>query len=192
MQPGMILIATLALSTLSVTSSFTLQKNGCKLFLSKAPARIPSSRLFVKSETKPVPEFMSGQGFGKKEEIKEEINYDDDEEVMKALILKMKPTQLKEKLLDLLPRMTGSPEEFKLVELYVNAIEDKFVPPQTLDFLNLAMIGEWQFLFTTNQLGRPSPKLRLTELVQKIEVNGFDGKITNMVSIFAFRENTFV
>jgi hypothetical protein len=172
MQSGMFLIATLALSTLSVTSSFTLQKNDCNLFLSGA-----RTKLFVKSETKPIPVNVSGQGFEKKEEV----NYDDDEEVMKALILKMKPTQLKKKLLDLLPRMTGTKEEFKQVELYVNALEDKFVPPQTLDFLNLAMIGEWQFLFT-NQLGRPSPKLRLTELVQKIEVDGFDGKITNKAS----------
>ena len=175
----MFLIAILALSTLAVTSSFTLQKNDCNLFLTGTPTRLSTSKLYVKSEVAPSSINTSGKGFAKKEET----NYDDDEEVMKELILKMKPTQLKEKLLDLLPRMTGTKEEFKLVELYVNALEAKFVAPQTLDFLNLAMIGEWQFLFTTNQLGRPSPKLRLTELVQKIEVNGLDGKVTNQVSM---------
>lgn len=107
---------------------------------------------------------------------------DDDMEIQKELILKMNPTQLKEKLLSLLPRMTGTPEEFRLVEQYVNALEDKFIAPQTLDFFNLASVGEWQFLFTTNQLGRPSPKLRLTELIQSVEVSGFDGVLTNRAS----------
>ena len=109
-------------------------------------------------------------------------NDDDDDAMMNELIMKMKPTQIKEKLLDLLPRMTGTAEEFRYVETYVNALEDKFIAPQTLDFLNLAMVGEWQFLFTTNQLGRPSPRLRLTELVQSIEVDGLEGKLTNRVS----------
>jgi hypothetical protein len=91
----------------------------------------------------------------------------------------MKTDEVKRLLLELLPSMTGTPEEFRLVETYVNALEEKYVPPQTLDFLNLAMAGEWQFLFTTNQLGRPSPLLRLTELVQKVEVNGFNGLVVN-------------
>ena len=56
--------------------------------------------------------------------------------------------QVKEKLLDLLPRMTGKQEEFRLVETYVNALEDAHVPAQTLDFLNFAMSGEWQLVRT--------------------------------------------
>lgn len=53
---------------------------------------------------------------------------------------------LKTRLLDLLPRMTGKPEEFRLVEAYVNHLEKKYAPPQTLGFLNLAMGGTWQLV----------------------------------------------
>jgi len=92
--------------------------------------------------------------------------------------------ELKSLLVELLSTMTeGSPQEFELVERYVNAIEQKFEPPQTLDFLNMIMGGnDWQFLFTTNQLGRPSPKLRLTGLVQNVRTNGFDGEVENQAS----------
>lgn len=94
-------------------------------------------------------------------------------------LLDISQQEAREKLLDLIPKMTGQPEEFRLVESYVNTLEDKFSPPQTLDFLNLAMAGEWQFLFTTNQLGRPSPLLRMTELTQVISVQGLEGKLIN-------------
>ncbi len=121
------------------------------------------------------------------EETTQQQSDESDDAMMKEVIMKMNPTQIKEKLLDLLPRMTGTKEEFTLVEAYVNALEDKFIPPQTLDFLNLAMVGEWQFLFTTNQLGRPSPKLRLTELVQKVDVKGLSGKLINKVRLSEIR-----
>jgi hypothetical protein len=116
----------------------------------------------------------SGTGFGKIEEHEKNPE--------QRSLSSMRPDEIKELLLDLLPRMTGTSEEFKKVEDYVNALEDKFLPPQTLGFLNLAMAGEWQFLFTTNQLGRPSPLLRLTELIQKVDINGLEGKIVNQAS----------
>ncbi|GFH53161.1 hypothetical protein CTEN210_09637 [Chaetoceros tenuissimus] len=94
-------------------------------------------------------------------------------------LLDISHQEAREKLLELIPKMTGQPEEFRLVESYVNTLEDTFSPPQTLDFLNLAMAGEWQFLFTTNQLGRPSPLLRMTELTQVISVKGLEGKLIN-------------
>ena len=103
-------------------------------------------------------------------------------EELKEEAMALTPAELKANLLDLIPKMMGKPEEFRLVESYVNALEDKFVPPQTLGFLNMAMIGDWQFLFTTNQIGRPSPNLRLTELLQRIECSNFDGKLTTEVS----------
>mmetsp|Transcript_15227 Transcript_15227/g.28659 ORF Transcript_15227/g.28659 Transcript_15227/m.28659 type:complete len:291 (+) Transcript_15227:71-943(+) len=127
----------------------------------------PSScRLFQATET-------PSKGFGK---------VDKSAQVQKKAMndpMNMKADEVKRLLLNLLPSMKGTPEEFRLVETYVNALEEKYVPPQTLDFLNLAMAGEWQFLFTTNQLGRPSPSLRMTELVQNVEVNGFDGVVVN-------------
>lgn len=89
--------------------------------------------------------------------------------------------ELKEMLLNLLPRMTGTDEEFRTVEQLVNLLEDKYQPAQTLQFLNLVMQGEWQVLFSTNLGGTPNPaKFRLRELYQKVECNGLEGNLTNM------------
>ena len=52
----------------------------------------------------------------------------------------------KRALIELIPRMTGKDEEYRAVESYVNFLEDKYVPVQTIDFLNLAMTGEWQLV----------------------------------------------
>lgn len=68
---------------------------------------------------------------------------------------------IKNRLLDLLPRMTGSSAEFRDVETLVNALEARYTPVQTLDFLNLAMTGDWQLLFSTNLSGGPKPNFRL-------------------------------
>mmetsp|Transcript_34195 Transcript_34195/g.62944 ORF Transcript_34195/g.62944 Transcript_34195/m.62944 type:complete len:277 (-) Transcript_34195:194-1024(-) len=83
-------------------------------------------------------------------------------------------------LIDLIPRMTGEDEDYRAVESYINLLEDKYSPVQTIDFLNLAMAGEWQLLFSTNLMGRPHKKLRLRELVQKVEADGFNGTLTNL------------
>lgn len=88
--------------------------------------------------------------------------------------------EIKEKLLDLVPRMMGSEEEFRLVESYVNALESDYTPPQTLDFLNLAMGGEWQLLFSTNLRGGVRPNFRLTEMLQKVEPGKLEGTVTNV------------
>ena len=90
--------------------------------------------------------------------------------------------QVKEMLLDLLPRMTGLDEEFRAVESYVNALEGRYMPVQTLEFLNLAMSGEWQLLFSTNLAGGPKPNFRLRELLQRIEPGTLNGNITNQAT----------
>lgn len=116
----------------------------------------------------------------------------------------------KKQLIDLIPRMTGKDEEYRAVEAYVNLLEDKYSPVQTIDFLNLAIAGDWQLvsqyfrmivtlvtrnisvthiafcslkhrkLFSTNLIGSSSRKLRLRELVQRIESTGFSGSLTNV------------
>lgn len=115
---------------------------------------------------------LAAEGFGSSPAVKErptkEISIED-----------MSPEDAKSALIELIPRMTGSDEEYRAVESYVNLLEDKYSPVQTIDFLNLAMAGEWQLLFSTNLMGRPNRKLRLTELVQKIEADGFNGSLTN-------------
>jgi len=87
--------------------------------------------------------------------------------------------EAKQALIDLIPRMTGKEDEYRAVESYVNLLEKKYSPVQTIDFLNLAISGEWQLLFSTNLTGNPNRKLRLRELVQNIEADGFGGSLTN-------------
>ena len=91
----------------------------------------------------------------------------------------MDTVQIKQKLLELLPRMTGTEEEFKIVESYVNTLEERYVPVQTLEFLNFAMTGDWQLLFSTNLSGGLRRNFRLRELFQRIEAKGLKGTITN-------------
>jgi len=90
--------------------------------------------------------------------------------------------EVKRRLLDLLPRMMGTDEEFRMVEAYVNTLEERYTPVQTLDFLNLAMSGDWQLLFSTNLAGLPRPNFRLRELYQRIEANHFNGTISNQAT----------
>jgi len=104
---------------------------------------------------------------------------DDDEEEESEDLSTMDTMQIKSRLLDLLPRMTGAPEEYNRVESYVNTLEDRYTPVQTLDFLNLAMAGEWQLLFSTNIGGSPRSNFRLRELYQRIESNDLNGTIVN-------------
>jgi len=81
-------------------------------------------------------------------------------------------SELKTQLLDLIPKMTGKdPEENEKVISLINQLEVNYsqTPIQTLDFFNLMVVGKWQLLFSTNQLGRPNPKLRLTRLIQDIQ-----------------------
>jgi len=118
------------------------------------------------------------RGFGKTQVSTSETTVVEDEQdqLQRASI-----PQIKSELLDLLPRMTGQDDEFRRVEQLVNALEEKYVPAQTLDFLNLALQGRWQLLFSTNlAAGRPHPlKFRLRELVQQIECQKLEGKIHN-------------
>jgi len=114
----------------------------------------------------------AAKGFGQTVEKNTKPSIDD--------MSKSSPIQLKEMLVDLLPRMTGQEEEFRTVEALVNALEAGYQPPQTLDFLNLIMNGDWQLLFSTNLSGTPNPaKFRLRELYQRIECNQLEGKLYN-------------
>jgi hypothetical protein len=90
--------------------------------------------------------------------------------------------EIKRLLLELLPRMTGTPQDLVSVESYVNTLEDRYTPVQTLDFLNLAMAGEWQLLFSTNLSGGPKPHFRLREMFQRVEATSLEGAIANQAT----------
>ena len=91
--------------------------------------------------------------------------------------------EVKRRLLDLVPKMMGTADEFKQVEAYVNTLEQRYQSIQTLDFLNLALEGEWQLLFSTNLSNvRPKPYFRLRELCQNIQTNNLQGSIVNVAT----------
>jgi len=108
----------------------------------------------------------------------DDVKFIDDDEESEDLST-IDTMEIKSRLLDLLPRMTGTPEEYNRAESYVNTLEERYTPVQTLDFLNLAMSGEWQLLFSTNIGGSPRPNFRLRELYQRIESNDLNGTIVN-------------
>jgi hypothetical protein len=118
-----------------------------------------------------------GRGFGviKEEKIKQMDKGDLELENMDIM-------QVKAVLLDLLPRMTGTAPEFQLVESCVNKLEEQYSPVQTLDFLNLAMGGDWQLLFSTNLARGPKPNFRLRELFQRVETVGLVGTVINQAT----------
>ena len=127
---------------------------------------------------------LAAEGFGPSAAVKERPTEEEKSDVDTTLTA----DEAKQALIDLIPRMTGKEEEYRAVERYVNLLEEKFSPVQTLDFLNLAMTGEWQLLFSTNLTGRPNRKLRLRELVQKIEADGLSGSLTNYAQ-YDFADN---
>ena len=119
---------------------------------------------------------LAAEGFGTTSATVEERPPKDDGT---AIDTNLTAEEAKQALIDLIPRMTGKEEEYRAVESYVNLLEENYSPVQTIGFLNLAIAGEWQLLFSTNLTGRPNMKLRLSELVQKIEADGFGGSLTN-------------
>jgi hypothetical protein len=88
--------------------------------------------------------------------------------------------ETKQELLDLIPRMKGTPEELSRVESCVNTLEALYSPPQTLDFFNLIQEGSWQLLFSTRLQGGPRSNFRFKELVQNVSPNQLQGDIVNM------------
>ncbi|KAL3810875.1 hypothetical protein ACHAXA_003397 [Cyclostephanos tholiformis] len=97
-----------------------------------------------------------------------------------ALVAAPSIDEAKAALIDLVPRMTGNDAEYRSLESYINLLEERYAPVLTLDFLNLAMAGEWQLLFSTNLLGRPSGRLRLRGMLQRIETDGLYGELINV------------
>mmetsp|Transcript_16230 Transcript_16230/g.26556 ORF Transcript_16230/g.26556 Transcript_16230/m.26556 type:complete len:278 (+) Transcript_16230:78-911(+) len=118
---------------------------------------------------------LAAEGLGSTAAVEERPTKDD----AATIDTNLTAEEAKKALIDLIPRMTGSEEEYRAVESYVNLLEEKYSPVQTIGFLNLAMAGEWQLLFSTNLTGRPNRKLRMTELIQRIEADGFGGKLIN-------------
>lgn len=95
-------------------------------------------------------------------------------------LLQVSTLEIKDRLVQLLADMMGTPEDFQLVQSYVNTLERRYVPAMTLDFLNLAMGGDWQLLFSTNLAKwSKTPSLRVRDLMQRIDPQGLQGGIIN-------------
>jgi len=96
---------------------------------------------------------------------------EDDKSSSDDNIISITAEEAKQQLLNLIPKMTGTEEEYSLIQSYVNLLEEQYSPIQTIDFLNLAIMGEWQLLFSTNVMPIPRKNLRLRELIQNIQAN---------------------
>jgi len=123
---------------------------------------------------------LSAEGFGG---VKERPTQEKDLTMADNLEIKeLTADEAKRELVDLISRIQGSEEEYRAIQDYVNFLEAKYVAVQTLDFLNMAIAGDWQLLFSTNLLGRPARRLRLREMIQRVEPNKLNGTLTNIAS----------
>ena len=94
------------------------------------------------------------------------------EDTTSSEVLSISAEEAKQNLLKMIPQMIGTDDEYKLIQSYVNLLEEQYSPIQTIDFLNLAIImGEWQLLFSTNVMPIPRKNLRLREFIQNIQPN---------------------
>jgi hypothetical protein len=138
-----------------------------------------ASRMAIIDPGSSLTQVQSGKGFGVIENAEVATQSNEQDEIEMATLDTM---EIKRRLLDLLPRMMGTAEEFDLVTSYVNTLEDRYSSIQTLDFLNLAMAGVWQLLFSTNLADGPKPGFRLREMFQRIEADSLEGAVTNQVT----------
>mmetsp|Transcript_16685 Transcript_16685/g.23520 ORF Transcript_16685/g.23520 Transcript_16685/m.23520 type:complete len:328 (-) Transcript_16685:225-1208(-) len=169
----MLVCLMLALTTTTITDAFTaltptFQRNRSPLssVLFSAPPH-ESSRSFVDEKVTNNPTTVDDE--------------DDNDETNLDVVMKLGALDIKARLLDLVPRMMGAPDELLKVQNYINAIESKYTPAQTLDFFNMATNGEWQLLFSTSLLGRPLEGFRLREMYQKVDPENFEGNLTNVI-----------
>ena len=166
-------VALLLACTLCATTAFMVHNNN--------PNSQRTTKLFVETQ---------GKGFGVLDTpvedsiVDEEMDQveEEDDDLLEAQVKGMDTANVKSLLLDLLPSMMGTPEDFKKVETYVNTLEDRYTPMQTLSFLNMAMAGEWQLLFSTNLASGPRPNFRLRELIQRIDTKALEGNVTNIAT----------
>lgn len=98
---------------------------------------------------------------------------------------KMPLLEVKKRLVELVSKINAVPasaEDLQLLQDYINVMEDRYEPAQTLDFLNLAMGGTWQMVFSTSSMNRNNENnFRLRDMDQKLETNELQGFITNTV-----------
>ena len=135
---------------------------------------------FINVSTRPAKTalHLSAQGYGGvKERPVEEKETDDIVEIEE-----LTADEAKRELVDLISRIQGSEEEYRAIQDLVNFLEAEYVAVQTLDFLNMAIAGDWQLLFSTNLLGRPARKLRLREMIQRVQPDKLNGTLTNIAS----------
>jgi hypothetical protein len=170
MMHGSLMTPFAALLIILVSELGSTQVSGFTLRLPISTTRGSSASTRRFSSTDASSSAAPSKGFGKSNTVERDQQKDE----------QISSMSVKDRLVDLLPRMTGQEEEFRTVESYVNTLEDEYQPALTLDFSNLAMQGEWQLLFSTNLAGTPNPtKFRLRELIQRVECNQLEGSITN-------------
>ena len=120
------------------------------------------------------------------EDLQDTVDEDVEEEEEEEDLDSLSTQDIKVKLVELIPKMMGTSEDFKKVESYVNTLEERYETITTLGFLNLAMAGEWQLLFSTNLAGSngggPKPNFRLREQYQRVVTDQLKGTVSNIVT----------
>lgn len=164
-------IATVICSSISVhdvADAYVLISNPRTPWLSSTVSKTKKCRRFVLCMT-------AGEGFGTSPSAPVEIPVKE--------LKDLSSSELKDRLVSLLSRSTGKQEENDEISEIVNALESAYSPVQTVDFFNMAMAGDWQLLFSTNRLGVPDAKLRLRELIQRIQPTDIKAKHGNLTNI---------
>lgn len=127
---------------------------------------------------------IAAVGFGKtaeKETIAESSPKKEEEVTAEMLGIENGTEGAKHELLQIIPKMTGKdPAQNLRVETLINYLESQYQQCHTIDFFNLAVGGEWQFVFSTNLKNGISRDLRLTSFKQVIEGEGYQGKVTTI------------
>jgi hypothetical protein len=92
----------------------------------------------------------------------------------KLEISQLSPTECKDKLLKILGDMEGTKEEWLQLETIINALEDGYTPMLTLDFFNMALEGQWRFMFSTSNTLKSPPwgTVRVREMTQVVTPGG--------------------
>jgi len=93
--------------------------------------------------------------------------------------------ELKTKLIKTILSMSQTnPTQFKVtVETCINTLEQKYIPPLTLDFFNMIMSGEWLFLLSTHDSQiRMNRRIRIMDLSQTMETHQLKGQVNHRAS----------
>jgi len=100
----------------------------------------------IKHHNQIAPTFHQHTNTALSSSILEEILSDEELETTKPDLNTLSITEIKTTLLEKLQASTILKEDLEYISDLVNVLEQKYVPVQTLEFLNFAMEGDWELV----------------------------------------------